>query len=144
MNDPYFNTQFCIDRLYKEYKAHPKLIIAVDHDDSIYDFHSAGHEYPEVIELVKKCHKLGFWIVLFTATGKEKWFYLQKWWERNMGFPPDSININPIPLPFGNDGKIYYNILLDDRSGLAQSVDILQGLIAKIESKKFYNETERI
>lgn len=28
-------------------------------------------------------------------------------------------------MPFGNHGKMYYNILLDDRAGLGQSLDIL-------------------
>jgi hypothetical protein len=43
-----------------------------------------------------------------------------------------SINENPIDLPFGNNGKIYYNILLDDRAGLGQALDTLNKTIELI------------
>ena len=49
------------------------------------------------------------------------------------GIVLDSINKNPIPMPYGNHGKIYYNILLDDRAGLGQAYDTLTELLKMIE-----------
>ena len=54
------------------------------------------------------------------------------YWDNILKIKITGINANPIPLPFGNHGKIYFNILLDDRAGLSQSIDILNKLIDKI------------
>src|ERR1700678_1812369 len=111
MTDPYFDTQVCVDRLYGEYQLHKKLIVAVDFDDTVYDFHQVGHWYPEVIDLLKRCQDKGFYIVLFTGSDPSKWYnhfeYLAV-----VGIIIHGTNENPIPLPFGNHGKMYYNILL--------------------------------
>lgn len=118
MKDPYLNAENSFKRLLKEYLQYGKLIVAVDHDDTVYDFHEKGYQYTKVINLIKECKELSFYIVLFTGCRKDKWEEIEGWWLENIGFKPDSINKNPIELPFGNDGKIYYNILLDDRAGL--------------------------
>lgn len=132
MNDPYIHNNLCVNRLYKEYQTHGKLIVALDFDDTIYDFHKEGHVYSRVEWIIKRCQNLGFYIVLFTGTAKEKWpsqiEYLGK-----KGIHVTFVNQNPIPLPFGNDGKIYYNILLDDRAGLGQSLKILNEVLNRIE-----------
>jgi len=137
MNDPYTDMSIAVDRLYKEYKQHPRLIVALDFDDTIFDFHKSGSNYPRVIDVVQRCQALGFYIVLFTGTVQERWedqiLYAQK-----MGIKIDSVNKNPIPLPFGNHGKIYYNILLDDRAGLGQAVETLENLLRRIELKEIY------
>lgn len=134
MKNPYTDTDFCVDRLYSEYKKHPKLIIAVDHDDSVFDFHNKGYDYSETISAVKRCRDLGFYIVVFTGTAKEKWHEIFNYWDNVIGIKIEFINRNPITLPFGNDGKIYYNILLDDRAGLGQSLEILNKLLDKIDN----------
>jgi len=135
MTDPYFDTQFCVDRLYNEWRQHKRLIVAVDYDDTIFDFHSKGYKYPMVIDLIQKCQQNhNFYIVIFTGTAPEKWPAIIEHCFM-LGIKVDSINKNPIPLPFGNDGKIYYNILLDDRSGLGQSYSILNQLIETIVHK---------
>lgn len=135
MIDPYFCTEFCVERLYKEYLTHKKLIVALDFDDTIFDFHNRGHSYAQVIDLILECQKLDFYIVIFTGTEPEKWPNIYNYCEK-IGIKIASINKNPIPLPFGNDGKIYYNILLDDRAGIAQAYDILRKTICKIKETK--------
>ncbi len=136
MTDPYFNTIRCVDRLYKEYSEHKKLILALDFDDTIFDFHGKGYSYDQVINLVLECQRdYGFYIVIFTGTPPEKWGDIYTHCQK-LGIKIDSINKNPISLPFGNDGKIYYNILLDDRSGLGQSYEILKKAVDKIKETK--------
>lgn len=135
MTDPYFDTNFCVDRLYKEYLEHKKLIVALDFDDTIFDFHKKGYSYHQVVNLVLECQELNFHIVIFTGTPPEKWPSILDFCER-LGIKPATINKNAIPLPFGNDGKIYYNILLDDRAGLGQSYEILKKTVDKIKETK--------
>jgi hydroxymethylpyrimidine pyrophosphatase-like HAD family hydrolase len=104
----------------------------VDFDDTVFDFHNKGYQYPQVISLVKECFDLGFYICIFTGSPPEKYDSITNYME-NLGIKISSINKNPFPMPFGNNGKIYYNILLDDRTGLAQSYEILRNVVDKIK-----------
>lgn len=125
MTDPFSNTSNIVKRLHKEYKKHPKLIIACDFDDTVYDFHKLGALHERAINVVKQCAALGFYVVLWTAAAPERFNFMKKHMQDN-GIHVDAINENPIKLPFGNNGKIYYNILLDDRAGLGQALDALE------------------
>lgn len=141
--NPYLEVEGCVDRLYKEYQQHGKLIVALDFDDTLFDFHSKGYDYLDTISVIKRCQNLGFYIVLFTGVPKEKWDWQIKFCA-DLGINITSVNKNPINLPFGNDGKIYYNIFLDDRAGLGQAIEVLNAVLDKIEKKNFYQEAERV
>jgi hypothetical protein len=132
MNDPYFSTDLCVSRLYKEYIKHNRLIVAVDFDDTVYDWKSASHDYPKIFELLLECQNLGFYIVVFTASKSDRYDMIKDYMLSN-GIEISSINKNPIELPFGNNGKIYYNILLDDRAGICQAYEILRLTVEKIK-----------
>lgn len=134
MNDPYTNTVITAKRLFKEWQKHPKLIIAVDFDSTLYDYEQKGDTYNHIITVLKKCNQLGFYVVLWSASKPERFAFMQEY-TRSLGIEIASINENPIPLPFGNDKKIYYNILLDDRAGLGQALDTLEIVIGMIESQ---------
>lgn len=131
MTDPFTSTSNIVKRLHKEYKKHPKLIIAVDFDDTVYDFHKLGALHERAINVVKQCAALGFYVVLWTASAPERFNFMKKYMTDN-GIHVDAINENPIKLPFGNNGKIYYNILLDDRAGLGQALDALEIFVDNI------------
>lgn len=132
MTDPYFDVDTCARRLMSEYMQHKSLIVAVDFDDTVYDFHRAGHDYGQVLDLVRRCQVLGFHIVLFTGTHPDRYpEQVQYLAERDIDIK--FINCNPIPLPFGNHGKMYFNILLDDRSGIGQAFHILSTVVSEIE-----------
>jgi hypothetical protein len=131
VRDPYADRHIAFNRLYKEYQTHKKLIVALDFDDTVFDFHNEGNTYDRVFDVLFACQNLGFYIVLFTARPKEKWQEPLKYLDQ-FGIHVDSVNTNPFPLPFGNDGKIYYNILLDDRAGLGESLGILESVIDEI------------
>lgn len=140
--NPYLKTEACVERLYKEYKQHNSLIIACDCDDTVFDFHGKGFSYEEVWLTLKRCQHLGFHIVAFTGVNPDKYEFVTKHFADN-GIKITGINKNPIPLPFGNHGKMYFNILLDDRAGLGQALEILNSVVAKIEKKKFFSESIR-
>lgn len=124
MNDPYLYAQPAIDRLTREWRTHGKLIIAVDFDDTIFDYHRQGHTYDAVIQLIRDCAEEGAYICVFTGSPPDKYDIIRTRFAE-LEIPLSSINENPFPLPFGNHGKMYYNILLDDRAGLGQAFKIL-------------------
>jgi hypothetical protein len=132
MDNPYFNPQTCLARLAREYKAHKKLIVALDFDDTVYDFHKEGHRYGLVLGLIRRCQKLGFYIVLFTGSEPDRHLSQAAYLLEN-GIVVDSVNQNPIPMAIGNAGKPYYNILLDDRAGLGEAFSTLSLLVDRIE-----------
>ena len=123
--DPYLYDDLCIQRLTKEWLEYGKIIVAVDFDDTIYDFHGRGYEYNEIVESIKIAKVVGAYICIFTGSNPDKYDFIRQYCQEKFGFPIDSINENPIPLPFGNNGKMYYNILLDDRAGLRQASLVL-------------------
>lgn len=130
--DTFFNTEKAVFRLFNEWKKHPKLLIACDFDDTVFDFHEHGNDHSMVIELLKKCKTLGFYVSLFTASKPERYGFMRDFM-REKGVEIDAINENVIVLPYGNNGKIYYNILLDDRAGLGQAYTTLLTVIRLIE-----------
>ena len=132
MNNPYFSSDECLQRLIDEYKKHPRLIVALDFDDTVYDFHKKGHMYGEVLDLMRRCQKLGFYIMLFTGSEPDRHLSQAAFLLEN-GIVVDAVNQNPLPLPYGNSGKPYFNILLDDRAGLYQAFAVLFELVTMIE-----------
>jgi len=132
MSDPYLSQKNAVMRLYNEYKKHPKLIVAVDFDDTCFDYHGGGENHERVLQLLKDCKRHNFYIVVWTASDPSR-FDEMKLFLSDKGIKIDSINENPIPLPFGNHKKIYYNILLDDRAGLSSAVDTLETLLFLID-----------
>lgn len=142
MKNPYLEVENCVDRLYREYKQHPKLIIAVDYDDTLYDYHNKGYTYEDTINVLKRCQEKGFYICIFTGSPVDKYPSIMAYC-KSLGLEIATINKNPIPLPFGNDGKMYFNVLIDDRAGIGQTLEILNKLLDKIDNKEFYNTAER-
>lgn len=140
MNDPYQNISNCVKRLYNEYKKHKRLVIAADFDDTVFDYHGGGENHERVLQLLRDCKKHNFYVVVWTASDPLR-FPEMRTFLSDRGIKIDSINENPIPLPFGNHKKIYYNILLDDRAGLNSAVDTLETLLFLIdnEPKPEYN-----
>ncbi len=134
MTDPYTDTAACVARLLKMYAQHPRLLVAVDFDDTLFDFHKTGAAYPRAVAAVRAAQAAGFYITIFTASAKDRYPFIMEHC-RSLGIVPDAINRNVIPSPFGNDGKIFYNIFLDDRAGLGQALDILEQTLAAIAAQ---------
>lgn len=122
-----------VNRLFKEWVAHKKIIISVDYDDTIYPYALDNtKDLTRTIKAVKFAQKLGAYVVIFTASNNDRHSEIKSYCER-IDLTIDSINKNPIELPYGNEGKIYYNINLCDRSGLRESIKILTKACKKYE-----------
>jgi hypothetical protein len=125
MLDQYQEEYNAFSRLRDEYDVHKSLIVAVDFDDTIYDFHGKGYDYSNVIHTVRECNNLGFKVVIFTAN-KDHDLVLKRC--KEIGIEIEGINKQLLPQ-FEGSGKIYYNVLLDDRAGLCSSMRILNSVI---------------
>lgn len=130
-------------RLVKEWQTHGKIVISVDFDSTLYPYPTIeNHEDIErTIKLVQLAYVTGAYIVIFTASPPERHEEIQLYCDK-IKVPVNSININPIDLPYGNHGKIYYNINLCDRSGLTEALQILEDAMYIIRGEKSKKLTE--
>lgn len=120
-----------IDRLLEEWITHGKIVIGVDYDDTIRDWKLKDYPtYSKVINLIRNCRETGAYITIFSACDEERYPEIETFCEAH-NIKPDSINKNPIKLIYGNNGKIYANIFLDDRAGLLQAMEILETALYK-------------
>lgn len=115
-----------VRRLFKEWKEHSKVIISIDFDDTLKPWKSLGNErdIKRVINLIKLIQNHTY-NVIFTASDNDRHQEIRDYC-KSIGIRVDSINKNPISLPYGNEGKIYYNINICDRSGIKEATEILE------------------
>lgn len=132
MTDPYLSTDYCVERLFTQWQKTPRILCAVDFDETLFDFHQKGHVFPRVTALVRRAQAHAFYIIIFTASKKERHSFIIEYC-RSIGIAPDAINRNAIESEFGNEGKIFFNIFLDDRAGLAQACDVLEKTLDLID-----------
>lgn len=139
-NDPFIYVDNCTKRLEKDYEKHKSIVVACDFDNTIFDFHERGFEFPQVVEVLQKCNALGFKVVIFSASPKERYSQIESHCAA-LGIKIDGINCDVVEWRGTNnldftDSKIFFNILLDDRAGLGHALFTLNSLVTKIEHKK--------
>jgi hypothetical protein len=123
-------------RLVDEWMMHGKIIIAVDYDDTISSWRlQTQAQCDETIEKIKLAREVGAYIVVFTACKEERHPEIMQFCEEK-GLLIDTINNNPIDLPYGNQNKIYANIFVDDRAGLEEALEILEFAAYSVRSKR--------
>jgi hypothetical protein len=132
--DHFLSEENILNRLLKEYKLHKKIVIGFDFDNTVYDYHKENQSYEMVIDLLRRCKKHGFELIVFTGSESSRYEFIKKYLNEN-NIPFDKINENP--SFFKSDSrKIFYNILLDDRAGLPSAYNILIKLLKIIENEK--------
>ena len=126
-----------IERLVKEWREHGKIILAVDYDSTLFPYSTIDNkeDIDRTIRLVRLARETGAYITIFTASNPERYEEIHRYCD-SIGIEFDAINKNPINLPYGNQGKIFYNINLCDRSGLRESLDTLEQAMFIIRSEQ--------
>ena len=119
--DPYTDEFKAADRLFKEWCLHGAIIIGVDFDDTIYDCHSNGFEFPHTVTTLKRAQQLGAQLCVWTANGDRE--LVQRTWDK-LGLIYNWYNRSPIVF-HKNQVKPYFNLLLDDRAGLSSALHTL-------------------
>lgn len=118
-------------RLWSEYKLHGKLVVAYDYDNTVFDYHNKGYTFEKVIDLIRRCKKLGFYLIVFTGSNSTRFGEISQYLNEN-DIPFDAINENP-PFFKSDSRKIFFNIILDDRAGLPSAYNVLKDLVDNAE-----------
>lgn len=117
-----------IDRLVNEWKTHGKIIIGVDFDNTLSPYHTFDNkeDVERTIKILKDCQNVGCYTVIHTNCDWDRHREIVEYCQK-IGIKVDSINQNPIDLPYGKEGtKPFCNHFLDDRSALPAALDVLE------------------
>lgn len=126
---PSTNPSFALLRLIEQYEKQNQLVIAYDFDDTVKPFYSANCcEIQSLLRSAKRA--LNPYFIVYTSNSKTEEI---KQFLDEENIPYDSINENAPFVPF-KSGKLFYNILLDDKAGLAQAASNLKDLIYMVDN----------
>jgi len=112
------------EKLLEVLEFHNTIIVGVDFDDTIFPLSTNNYiieRCSKVVELIKSLKDV-ITICLYTVADNQSIAYkkqLMKEWE----IPAAYVNESPVTL--GNGAKPYFNILLDDKAGLNETIEIL-------------------
>ena len=134
LTDPYFSTDRNVDRLLEQYKLHGSLIVATDFDDTLFDYHKKGFDYPKVVELLLLCQAMGFTLIMLTTVEDESKLVDNVKYCKLLGLDIKYVNEGPI-MPKAR--KPFFNIYLDDKAGLGQAYDILNQTVNLIKRNNY-------
>ena len=126
------NMERYISRLYHEWKEYGQIILACDYDDTLSPWKFKDFNYDELFRLIRAAKEIGVLVVVFTSCTDDRYPEIEEYC-KSKGVEISAINKNPIDLPYGNERKIYYNHLLDDRAGLMEAMAILSITIMRIK-----------
>ena len=65
--DYYLNSGNSSVRLLDEYNNYGTLVVAFDFDDTVYDFHSKGRMYTDVITLLQNLKSINCYLICWTG-----------------------------------------------------------------------------
>ena len=136
--DFYLDENNVYNRLRHEFETYGRLIIAVDFDDTLYNYHKIeGRTYDMVIDLLRKWKDHAEIIVYscIEPDGKDRMEFVKKYLKDN-DIPYHKFNEQSCRSPTPNSRKVYYNILLDDRAGLKECFDVLKRLYLELVRDK--------
>ena len=122
------------NRLIEEWKQHGKIIIAFDYDDTVSPWRlNTEDDCKKVINILIDAQHVGAHLVCFTACKEDRHPEIKRYLSER-GLQTDTINQNPIELPYGNQNKVYANIFIDDRAGLDTALEMLSTAMYPHES----------
>ena len=133
--DKYLTHVSVVDRLVEEWTTHrDKFIIAFDYDDTVFDYNKSGHTYDKVIGLLHRCQNIGAYFICFSCSQPQRYPEMREYLD-SRNIPVDTINGDGPHATRTDDRKPQFNILLDDRAGLSESVFILDTVCDIMEAQ---------
>ena len=130
--DPFTHKEMAKKRWKTELEKYGKLIIAFDFDYTVHNYREEDNfAYDVVMQLLRDWRPYAHFIV-FTASPEERYPYIKNYLKEN-NIPYDKINEDILERNYTR--KIYYNVFLDDRAGLGETVEILTEILEEIKEK---------
>jgi hypothetical protein len=118
-----------LNQLLDVYEKHGNIIIGVDFDDTIFPFNkSKGNitRCAEVVALLKKVKSKAI-ICLFSVADAQSLVYKEHIMDL-YGIKPQYVNESPMKN-WGECNKPYFNIQMDDKAGLNETIRVLEDFI---------------
>ena len=113
-------------RLISYWRTFSKVVLATEFDGVIkadkFNDQAQCNKYIAILKLAKE---IGAYIVVFTASDEDRYDEIKRFCESH-GLGIDTINVNPISLPYGQRNKIQANWFLESHSALDTAFDILE------------------
>lgn len=119
-----------IQRLTEEWIKYGRVVLAADFDDTLKPWEKDGKTLVEqaecdyALDKLREAREIGAYIVINTACNPDRFEEIRSYCD-DKGVVIDSINTNPIDLPYGQHGKVYANWYLDDRADFYGALEIL-------------------
>ena len=113
-------------KLLEVLKTHGKIIVGCDFDDTVFPLTQVPYITKRceiVIGLLKELRDR-ITLCMYTVTNKQELAYKKHIMIYTMGLRPDYINKSPL-VRVGDGSKPYFNIVLDDKAGLNEAIEIL-------------------
>ena len=112
-------------KLINIYNEHGAIIVGCDFDDTVYPFSNNKfiEDRCEVVKALLIELRDHIKICLYTVSDPETLQY-KSHIMRLYGLDPDFINDSPVG-PWKDSKKLFFNILLDDKAGLNEAIEIL-------------------
>lgn len=117
--------EYCVRKIVGTWLKYNKLIICVDFDETIYPWNQAQIKIcNEVINTIKEAKQLGAYLILYTCRDGKLLDEAVEYC-RDINLKIDDVNPT---VPFKPDYSLkpYCNIMLDDKCGLIEALDMLQ------------------
>ncbi len=148
----YLDFETALERLIEEYLEHGKIIVAYDFDDTVCTY-TKGNPEPthlrkaneEICQLLRDLREYATFIVWTCRSDNEEsqWgdvgspLQAAKRWLNDHDVPYDLVNEDG-KVAYGGR-KIYANIFLDDRAGLATSYEMLKEFLRRVKKMDVFN-----
>lgn len=135
MKDRYLFQANVVNRLLEEYEKYGRLIIAVDYDNTIFDFHGNNDTYPNVMKLLRDLKPYANFII-YTCRPEKQYDEIREYLDAH-DLPYDTINEPIVKLnEDDSNGKIFYSIMLCDRAGLYSAFTALKEVVNILNERK--------
>lgn len=115
-----------LNQLIDVYEKHGKIIIGVDFDDTVFPFNKSVaniNRCNEVVEIVRDLKPYSI-ICLWSVADAQSLVYKEHIMDL-YGIKPDYVNDSPLNK-WGECKKVYFNIQLDDKAGLNETLQVLK------------------
>lgn len=126
------------ERLLNEWRTHSKIIVATDFDSTISYWKTIENQedIQYAVKVLKLCKEIGAYLTIFTACKEDRFQEIREYCI-SIGLNIDSINKNPVELPYGNTSKIYANVFIDDRTlSLRESLEMLEEVAYRMRAEQ--------
>lgn len=123
------NPSFLLQRLISQYQKQDKLIVAYDFDDTVSPYWCANCTQVQSI-LRRLRDNIDTYFIVYTSN--DDYDKIKKFLTAN-DIPFDSINENA-PFAPTKEGKLFYNVFLDDKAGLGEVVNTLDQFLYLVQN----------